>query len=214
MNDLSNYRKSYDKNELLEANIPENPLELFDIWFKEVEDLKGSEEVNAMTIATIGQDGFPKSRVVLLKSLSEDGFVFYTNYESEKGKAILENPNVCLSFFWHSLERQVIIKGIAEKVSEETSTKYFNSRPIGSQLGAIVSNQSEVIPNRNFLKEKLEILEKKYENQSIPKPDFWGGFLVKPISIEFWQGRPNRLHDRIRYKLAQDKSWKKDRLSP
>lgn len=214
MNDLSNYRKSYDKNELLETNIPENPIELFDVWFKEVEDLKGNEEVNAMTIATIGRDGFPKSRVVLLKNLSEQGFIFYTNYESEKGKAILDNPNVCLSFFWHSQERQVIIKGIAEKVSEETSTKYFNSRPTGSQLGAIVSNQSEVIPNRNFLEVKLEILEKKYENQEIPKPDFWGGFLVKPISIEFWQGRPNRLHDRIRYELMQDKSWKTDRLSP
>ncbi len=214
MNDLSNYRKSYDKNELLETNIPQNPIELFDIWFKEVEDLKTSEEVNAMTIATIGQDGFPKSRVVLLKNFSEKGFIFYTNYDSEKGKAIQEKPNVCLSFFWHLLERQVIIKGIAEKVSEETSTKYFNSRPIGSQLGAIVSNQSQIIPNRQYLEEKLEVLENEYQNQEIPKPDFWGGFIVKPISIEFWQGRPNRLHDRIRYELTQDNSWKTDRLSP
>ena len=214
MNDLSNYRKSYDKNELLEHNIPENPLELFNIWFKEVEDIKSNEEVNAMTVATIGKDGFPKSRVVLLKNLSEQGFIFYTNYESEKGKAIIENPNVCLSFFWHLLERQVIIKGIAERVSEETSTKYFNSRPIGSQLGAIVSNQSQIIPDRKYLEEKLQILEKEYENQTIPKPDFWGGFIVKPISIEFWQGRPNRLHDRIRYELQTDNSWKTDRLSP
>ena len=214
MNDLSDYRKSYDKNELLEDSIPKNPIDLFDTWFKEVEALKTTEEVNAMTIATIGQDGFPKSRVVLLKNFSEQGFVFYTNYDSEKGKAIQENPNVCLSFFWHTQERQVIIKGIAEKVSEETSIKYFNSRPIGSQLGAIVSNQSQIIPNRKYLEEKLEILENKYQNQEIPKPDFWGGFLVKPISIEFWQGRPNRLHDRIRYELLNDKSWKKDRLSP
>ena len=167
-----------------------------------------------MTIATIGQDGFPKSRVVLLKNLSEQGFVFYTNYESEKGKSILENANVCLSFFWHLQERQVIIKGIAEKVSDETSKKYFNTRPIGSQLGAIVSNQSQIIPNRKFLEDKLQDLEKKYENQKIPKPEFWGGFIVKTISIEFWQGRPNRLHDRIRFELLQDKTWKKDRLSP
>ncbi len=214
MNDLSNYRKSYDKNELLEQNIPKNPIELFDIWFKEVESLNISEEVNAMTIATIGQDGFPKSRVVLLKNLSDQGFVFYTNYDSEKGKAIQENPNVCLSFFWHSQERQVIIKGITEKVSEETSTKYFNSRPVGSQLGAIVSNQSQIIPDRKYLEEKLEILEKKYENQEIPKPNFWGGFIVKPISIEFWQGRPNRLHDRIRYELQTNNTWKTNRLSP
>jgi pyridoxamine 5'-phosphate oxidase len=214
MNDLSNYRKSYDKNELLENNLPKNPIDLFDIWFNEVENQNTTEEVNAMTIASIGLDGFPKSRVVLLKNLSNQGFVFYTNYDSEKGKAILQNPKVCLSFFWHSLERQVIIKGIAEKVSEETSKTYFKSRPIGSQLGAIVSNQSEVIPNRGFLEEKLLKLEKKYENREIPKPNFWGGFIVKPISIEFWQGRPNRLHDRIRFELQEDASWKTDRLSP
>lgn len=214
MNDLSNYRKSYDKNELLENNLPKNPIDLFDIWFKELENQNTTEEVNAMTIASIGLDGFPKSRVVLLKNLSNQGFVFYTNYDSEKGKAILQSPKVCLSFFWHSLERQVIIKGVAEKVSEETSKTYFKSRPIGSQLGAIVSNQSEVIPNRGFLEEKLLDLEKQYENQEIPKPDFWGGFIVKPISIEFWQGRPNRLHDRIRFELQEDKSWKTDRLSP
>jgi pyridoxamine 5'-phosphate oxidase len=214
MNDLSNYRKSYDKNELLESNLPKNPIQLFDNWFKEVENSKTTEEVNAMTVATIGLDGFPKSRVVLLKNVSEDGFVFYTNYDSEKGKAILQNPKVCLSFFWHTMERQVIIKGITEKVSDEISKTYFKSRPIGSQLGAIVSNQSEIIPNRNFLEEKLQNLEKQYENQEIPKPDFWGGFIVKPISMEFWQGRPNRLHDRIRFELQQDAIWKTDRLSP
>ena len=214
MKDLSNYRKTYEKNELLEANLPENPLILFDRWFKEIEDLNGNEEVNAMTIATIGLDGFPKSRVVLLKKLIDSGFIFYTNYESEKGKAILDNPNVCLSFFWHALERQVIIKGTAEKVSEQTSIDYFNSRPIGSRLGAIVSRQSEIIPNRNYLENNLSELENKYKSQEILKPDFWGGFIVKPISLEFWQGRPNRLHDRIRYELSKNKSWKIDRLSP
>jgi pyridoxamine 5'-phosphate oxidase len=214
MNDLSNYRKSYEKNELLEANLPKNPMELFDIWFKEVEDLKTTEEVNAMTIATIGLDGFPKSRVVLLKNVSENGFVFYTNYDSEKGKAILKNPKVCLSFFWQNMERQVIIKGNAEKVTEEMATQYFNSRPVGSQLGAVVSHQSEIIPNRNFLEENLKKLEQEFENKPIPKPEFWGGFIVKPISIEFWQGRPNRLHDRIRYELQEKSNWKMDRLSP
>jgi pyridoxamine 5'-phosphate oxidase len=214
MNDLSNYRKSYEKNELLEANLPKNPMELFDIWFKEVEDLKTTEEVNAMTIATIGLDGFPKSRVVLLKNVSENGFVFYTNYDSEKGKAIIKNPKVCLSFFWQNMERQVIIKGNAEKVTEEMATQYFNSRPVGSQLGAVVSHQSEIIPNRNFLEENLKKLEQEFENKPIPKPEFWGGFIVKPISIEFWQGRPNRLHDRIRYELQEKLNWKMDRLSP
>ena len=214
MSDLSNYRKSYDKNELLEDNIPSEPFELFDSWFKAVEISKTTEEVNAMTVATIGQDGFPKSRVVLLKRVSNDGFVFYTNYESEKGKAIINNPNVCLSFFWQSQEQQVIIKGVAKKVTQETSEKYFNSRPIGSRLGAIVSNQSQVIENRKYLENKLEILEKQYQNQEIQMPNFWGGFIVEPISIEFWQGRPNRLHDRIRYSLLADKSWKIERLSP
>ena len=214
MSDLSNYRKSYDKNELLEDNIPSEPFELFDSWFKAVEISKTTEEVNAMTVATIGQDGFPRSRVVLLKSVSNDGFVFYTNYESEKGKAIINNPNVCLSFFWQSQEQQVIIKGVAKKVTQETSEKYFNSRPIGSRLGAIVSNQSQVIENRKYLENKLEILEKQYQNQEIQMPNFWGGFIVEPISIEFWQGRPNRLHDRIRYSLLADKSWKIERLSP
>jgi pyridoxamine 5'-phosphate oxidase len=214
MNDLSNYRKSYEKNELQEANLPKNPMELFDIWFKEVEDLKTTEEVNAMTIATIGLDGFPKSRVVLLKNVSENGFVFYTNYDSEKGKAIMKNPKVCLSFFWQNMERQVIIKGNTEKVTEEMATQYFNSRPVGSQLGAVVSHQSEIIPNRNFLEENLKKLEQEFENKLIPKPEFWGGYIVKPISVEFWQGRPNRLHDRIRYELQEKSNWKMDRLSP
>lgn len=153
MNDLSNYRKSYEKSELLETNIPEDPFNLFNKWFHEVEDLGGTEEVNAMTVATFGLDGYPKARVVLLKQFNYEGFIFYTNYNSEKGKAIAVNPNICLSFFWHSMERQVIIKGIAEKTSENISDGYFESRPDGSKLGAIVSNQSEVIPSRKVLEE-------------------------------------------------------------
>ena len=214
MNDLSNYRKSYEKSELLENTISEDPINLFHKWFHEVKDLGGVEEVNAMTVSSIGLDNFPKARVVLLKQYNEEGFIFYTNYNSEKGKSILHNPNVCLSFFWHSLERQVIIKGIAEKTSDIVSDNYFASRPEGSQLGAVVSDQSEIIPNRDFLERKLKVLEKQWEGKQIPRPAYWGGFLVRPISVEFWQGRPNRLHDRILYTLQEDFNWKIDRLAP
>lgn len=214
MKDITNYRKSYEKSELLETNIPEDPINLFNRWFHEVEDFGGVDEVNAMTVSTIGLDGFPKSRVLLLKQFTYEGFIFYTNYNSEKGRAIANNSNVCLSFFWHSLERQVIIKGIAEKISENLSDGYFESRPTGSKLGAIVSNQSEVISSRAVLEDGLKQLEKDFEGKEIPRPKFWGGFLVRPVEVEFWQGRPNRLHDRIRYHLQQDYSWKIDRLSP
>ena len=214
MKDLSNYRKSYEKSELLETNIPEDPINLFHKWFYETEEFGNIEEVNAMTVSTIGLDGFPKSRVVLLKKFNEEGFIFYTNYNSEKGKAIINNPNVCLSFFWHSMERQVIIKGIAEKTNDIVSDNYFNSRPDGSKLGAIVSSQSETIPSRDFLDNKLKELETEYEGKEIPRPNHWGGFLIRPIEVEFWQGRANRLHDRIRYKLEDNYNWKIDRLSP
>lgn len=214
MEDLSDYRKSYEKSELLESNIPEDPINLFNRWFHEVEDFGGNEEVNAMTVATIGLDGFPRSRVVLLKKFTEEGFIFYTNYNSEKGKAIAQNPKICLSFFWHTMERQVIIKGIASKTSENISDSYFESRPDGSKLGAIVSNQSEVVPSRAFLEENLKQLENDYEGIVIPRPEHWGGFLVTPIEVEFWQGRPNRLHDRIRYTSEENFAWKIDRLSP
>ena len=214
MKDLSNYRKSYEKSELLETNIPEDPINLFNKWFYETEEFGNIEEVNAMTVSTIGLDGFPKSRVVLLKKFNEEGFIFYTNYNSEKGKSILNNPNICLSFFWHSMERQIIIKGIAEKISENLSDNYFNSRPDGSKLGAIVSFQSQVISSRDYLEKKLIDLEKQYEGKEITRPNFWGGFLVRPIEVEFWQGRANRLHDRIRYKVEEDYSWIIERLSP
>lgn len=213
MKDLSNYRKSYEKSELLESNIPEDPINLFNRWFHEVEDFGGVEEVNAMTIATIGLDGFPKSRVVLLKKFNEEGFIFFTNYDSEKGKAIENNPNVCLSFFWMSLERQVIIKGIAEKTSESISDNYFATRPDGSKLGAIASVQSRVIASRTVLEDSLKQLEEFYEGKAIPRPSNWGGYLIKPLEVEFWQGRSNRLHDRIRYQLQDDFSWKIERLS-
>jgi pyridoxamine 5'-phosphate oxidase len=214
MKDLSDYRKSYEKSELLEDNMPNNPFKLFKIWFDEAVKSDTIEEANAMTLATIGSDGFPKSRVVLLKQFDENGFVFFTNYNSEKGKAIENNYNICLSFFWPSLEKQIIIKGIATRISEQSSDEYFNSRPVGSKLGAIASNQSEVIPDRAFLEKKLIDLEKSFENKKIERPKNWGGYLVNPVEIEFWQGRPNRLHDRIRFLQQDNKKWIKDRLSP
>lgn len=212
--DLGNYRKSYEKQELLEQNISDNPMEVFQKWFYEVDTNFNEGETNAMTLSTVGLDGFPKNRVVLLKKFTHEGFIFYTNYESEKGKAILNKPEVCISFFWPSAERQVIIKGVAEKVSANMSDGYFESRPRGSQLGALVSHQSVVVENREVLEEELHQLEEKYENKEIPRPDYWGGFIVKPISIEFWQGRPNRLHDRIRFRLENGIDWVRERLSP
>ena len=214
MTDLSNYRKSYEKNELLESNIPKEPMELFRDWFFEVEKNFDQEEINAMTVATFGLDGFPKSRVVLLKRFTFEGFIFYTNYLSEKGKAIEANNHVCLSFFWQKAERQVIIKGIAEKLAANLSDGYFESRPEGSRLGAIVSHQSEVLENREVLEQRMKELEAKYNGKEIPRPDYWGGYLIRPVEIEFWQGRPNRLHDRIRYKLQKDYTWKVSRLYP
>ncbi len=212
--DLSNYRKSYEKLELLEENCPENPMELFQTWFINADNSDTVEETNAMTIATIGNDGFPKSRVVLLKKYTWEGFIFYTNYNSEKGKAIINNNNVCLSFFWPALEQQIIIKGNAEKLAENLSDGYFDSRPDGSKLGAWASDQSSIVSSRKELEESLTTFEKKFENLEIPRPPHWGGFIVKPISIEFWQGRPNRMHDRIRYTLLEDFSWKIERLAP
>lgn len=212
--DLSDFRKTYEKSALMEDSIADNPLQLFQTWFYEVEKSDGVDEPNAMTVSTVGLDGFPKSRVVLLKKYTYEGFIFYTNYNSEKGKAIAENPKVCISFFWPNMERQVIIKGTAEKLPENLSDGYFESRPDGSKLGALVSDQSSVIPSRNELEDKLYQLGKEYKNKEIVRPAHWGGYLVKPISIEFWQGRPNRLHDRIRYTLTTDLDWKMERLAP
>lgn len=213
-NDLGNYRKSYDKGSLLESGISDNPLELFQKWFSEVDQHFPQDETNAMTLSTLGLDGFPKGRVVLLKKYMQQGFIFYTNYESEKGKSIIAHPKVSLSFHWAGAERQVIIKGKAEKIAVDVSDGYFESRPRGSQLGAHASKQSTVVPNRQTLENQLKTLEEKFKNKSIPRPEFWGGFIVKPIEIEFWQGRANRLHDRIRYQLQSDLNWKIERLSP
>ncbi len=212
--DLSNYRKSYEKDALLEQNTPENPIELFRDWFLAADSSELISEANAMNIATIGLDGYPKNRIVLLKKFTYEGFIFYTNYNSEKGKAITDNNNVCLSFFWHGLERQIIIKGTAEKLAKNLSDGYFESRPEGSKLGAWASNQSQVVSSRDELDASLKEYQERFRESEIPRPQNWGGYLVKPISIEFWQGRPNRMHDRIRYTLLKNFDWKKERLAP
>ena len=212
--DLGNYRKSYDKGSLLEQSINKDPFDLFQLWFNEVDMHFQETETNAMTLSTIGSDGFPKSRVVLLKKFNSAGFVFYTNYESEKAKALATTPQCCLSFHWESAERQVIIKGVTEKIDPSESDAYFLSRPKGSQLGAWASKQSTVIENRAILDTQLQSLENEYKNKPLKRPEFWGGYIVKPVEIEFWQGRANRLHDRIRFKLSANNSWDMDRLSP
>ena len=212
--DLSYKRKVYEKQSMNFDSLRENPIEQFRDWFLQAEESDGVDEVDAMSVATIGEDGFPRTRVVLLKRYTDEGFIFYTNYNSQKGKALLENPKVCLSFFWPFLERQIIIKGVAEKTSDNNSDGYFETRPRSSQLGAWISAQSSVIDEHEDLTaEELE-LEKKYEGKEIPRPAHWGGFLIRPTEIEFWQGRPSRLHDRVRYVLQDDFDWKKERLAP
>lgn len=210
---LENLRKDYRAEKLSEKDVKSNPIEQFDHWFDEV--LKsGIYEPNAMTLATASTDGKPAARIVLLKGFNQDGFVFYTNYLSRKGKELAKNPVVALVFFWPELERQVRIEGTIEKVSKETSEKYFQSRPKESQIGALASPQSQVIADRSLLEKNWKELEKKYADQEIPKPSFWGGYLVKPQVIEFWQGRSSRLHDRIVYRKADKNNWKIVRLAP
>ncbi|MDH3698365.1 MAG: pyridoxamine 5'-phosphate oxidase [Flavobacteriaceae bacterium] len=211
---LANIRKSYGKSDLNESILPIDPITLFKKWFHELESSGSTDEPNAMAVATQGEDGFPKNRMVLLKRYSHEGFVFYTNYESEKGKAIAQDPKVCLSFYWPVMERQVIIKGEAEKLATNLSDGYFESRPDASKMGAIASPQSSVIESRAILEDSVKELEKKYVGKEIPRPAYWGGYLVKPVSVEFWQGRPNRLHDRFRYTLEEDLNWKIERLAP
>lgn len=214
MENLHHKRQVYEHSELLDNQVKDNPIEQFRDWFLDADKHPNIAEANAMSISTIEDDDCPRTRIVLLKSYTWEGFVFYTNYQSKKGKAIEKNPKACLHFFWPALERQVMIKAELEHVSEQMSDDYFASRPRGSQLGAVVSPQSEIVPNREFLQEKLARLEQDMEGKEILRPQHWGGYLARPYEIEFWQGRPNRLHDRIVYQLQEDYNWKISRLAP
>ncbi|MBS1511119.1 MAG: pyridoxamine 5'-phosphate oxidase [Bacteroidetes bacterium] len=210
---IADIRKEYKLQTLSEHEVAAEPIAQFDHWWDDAIKSK-LEEVNAMTLATASATGIPAARIVLLKGYDKNGFVFFTNYQSHKGKEIEENPNACLVFFWAPLERQVRITGRIEKVSAEESNDYFESRPAGSRIGAWASPQSTVIANRAVIEENIKDLEEKFIDGHIPRPPHWGGYIVQPQTVEFWQGRPSRLHDRILYTKNQDATWKIERLAP
>ncbi len=210
---IESLRQDYRNATLSEKEVAGDPTGQFAKWFSEALDA-GLYEPNAMTLATVSLDRKPSARILLLKGFDEKGFTFYTNYLSRKGKEIAKNPAGALLFFWAELERQVRIEGTIEKVSKEESERYFNSRPIGSRIGALASPQSQEIPGREILEQKMQELEEKYKDGNIPKPSHWGGYILKPQVVEFWQGGTNRLHDRITYKKSDKKGWKIVRLAP
>ena len=210
--DISSLRNEYKHSALSMHSVHKNPVQQFESWLDDAIDSE-IQEPTAMAVSTVGKSGFPQSRIVLLKYLDNNGFVFFTNFESQKGKALEANPSTGLLFFWPELKRQVRIEGYANKTSREFAEKYFRSRPVNSQIGAWASEQSKTIPSRSYLEDRFSEFSLKYKNQTPPLPDFWGGYRVKPIRIEFWQGRENRLHDRILYKKIED-DWKIQRLAP
>ena len=210
---ISDIRKDYSNKVLIESEIERDPIKQFGKWWQDALDAE-IPEVNAMTVATASVDGMPSARIMLLKGFSEKGFLFYTNYNSYKGRQLFENPRACLVFFWKELERQVRVTGIIDKTSDKESDQYFKSRPVTSQVGAIVSPQSEVITSREWLDERNKKFTEQLANKDIRRPEHWGGFIVKPVIIEFWQGRPGRLHDRIQYSLSDNGGWKIERLAP
>ena len=210
---LSDLRREYTLAGLKESDLDPSPFKQFDSWFQQAL-AAGLPEPNAMTLATATLDGKPSARVVLLKGFDEYGFVFFTSYESQKGRELSANPLAALVCYWVELERQVRISGRVSKVSGEESEAYFRSRPLGSQLGAWASRQSEVVGGRKILEDRLEQLTREYETKPVPLPPYWGGYRVAPDMLEFWQGRPNRLHDRLRYTLQSNSQWLIERLSP
>lgn len=214
MANLHDQRQVYEKAELLENTVKTNPMEQFRDWYLEAAASPAISEANAMAVSTLEPDGCPRTRMVLLKSYDAEGFVFFTNYNSRKGIALDKTGKACLSFFWPALERQIIMKTNVEHLAENLSDGYFHSRPKGSQLGALASPQSQVVPNREFLENEVLKLEKIYEDKDVPRPKNWGGIMARPYEIEFWQGRPNRLHDRILYTLQDNYDWKIERLAP
>jgi len=207
---LFNHRRSYKFDYLDIDSICDNPIDLFAKWFEEAESCDKIIEPNAMTISTVNELNQPSSRIVLLKEFSDEGFMFFTNYQSKKAKSIKINKMVSLSFFWQFLERQVTVNGIAEKVSDKKSDEYFNSRPRSSQISSIISNQSSEIPNLKYFEKK----QKELEGKKIIRPNYWGGIIIKPLEIEFWQGRPNRLHNRVLFKINENSKWDAKLLSP
>ncbi len=232
---LSDFREDYRHDSLARAQLNPSPFAQFESWFQAATGERSQSrwrkigialfklwsaicnhrpaDINAMTLATVDKNGRPSSRTVLLKTVDERGFIFFTNYDSRKGRELMENPNAALTFFWSELERQVCVAGSVTKLPAAESEKYFKSRPRGSQIGAWASNQSEAVSDRATLEKKWQELEKKFPGE-IPLPPHWGGFVLKPERIEFWQGRPSRLHDRFNYSRQADGSWKIERLSP
>lgn len=210
---IADLRREYTQHGLSEAEVDSDPFAQFRVWFDHALAAQ-LPEPNAMTLATATPDGRPSARVVLLKGFDQRGFVFYTNYQSRKGGEIEGNGWAALVFFWPELERQIRVEGRVERVTQQESDDYFGSRPAGSRLGAWASPQSQVIPGREVLEQRLSALAAQYEDQAVPRPEHWGGYRVVPVSIEFWQGRPSRLHDRLRYRWRDEQRWILERLAP
>jgi pyridoxamine 5'-phosphate oxidase len=213
MSSIADIRKEYRLKKLSEEDVQEDAMQQFDQWWKEALNSE-IDEVDAMTLATASADGLPAARIVLLKGYHANGFHFFTNYNSFKGQQLQENPRACLVFFWKVLERQIRITGVVEKLSEKESDAYYKSRPAGSRIGAWASPQSEIIENSKWLTDRAAALKEKYAHAEIPRPPYWGGYLVRPVTIEFWQSRPDRLHDRLLYSLQGSGKWVVERLAP